>query len=746
MSGECANAGSGSSCCQNPVVGVRTQRKIRGVGGVAWLMSAASVVLLIGYVPLRAFAAMYATTLAGAPNEAVDYAIAMTPITIVEDVFLHTAYVAFSVLGALIVSRHAENRVGWVFCIVGLLGGLTEFAGYYAIHTLLVSPGSLPAGLAAAWLNNWLWIPYWGTLGIFLPLMFPTGRALSPRWRPATWFGAGATALLSFYGMFHSGPLWNQLEALAIDNPLGITALGDVTGTDLQVAMLVVGPLLFSMLVAGASLLLRLRRARGRERLQVKWFAFTAALLVLVFIAQLLVPAVLTGSGSELQEVYPLLLALTFASLPIATGTAILRYRLYDIDVIINRALVYGTLTAGVIGLYTVVVGVMGTLFQTGGNLLASLVATGVVAVLFQPLRERLQRSVNRLLYGQRDEPYTVLSRLSRRLEETLPTDAVLPLIVETLARALKLPYAAIALEPSSGLEVAAAYGNSPGEVVRLPLVYQADTVGQLLLARRAPDESFSPADRRLVEDLARQVGVAVHAARLTVDLQRSRERLVTAREEERRRLRRDLHDGLGPVLAAQTLKVGSARALYSRTPAAADALLGELETDLGTALVDIRRLVYELRPPALDELGLIGAIREEAARSGAQDTRRTAQAVGLGVTIEAPERLPALSAAVEVAAYRIVQEALTNMLRHAHARTGRVRFSLDGAFQVEITDDGVGLPSPRHVGIGLLSMRERAEELGGTCIVERNPAGGTRVLARLPLEAPENRLVASAH
>ena len=218
---------------------------------------------------------------------------------------------------------------------------------------------------------------------------------------------------------------------------------------------------------------------------------------------------------------------------------------------------------------------------------------------------------------------------------------------------------------------------------------------------------------------------MAAHAVRLTADLQRSRERLVTTREEERRRLRRDLHDGLGPRLAAQTLKIGSARFLYPRDPAAADALLSELEADMESAISDIRRLVYDLRPPALDELGLVAAIHEAA-------TQYTTN--GLRVNIDAPESLPPLPAAVEVAAYRITQEALTNVVRHAEARNCKVRLSLGGGLELEIIDDGVGLPEDRRTGVGLTSMRERTAELGGTCVVEPFAAGGTRVLARLPL------------
>jgi signal transduction histidine kinase len=215
---------------------------------------------------------------------------------------------------------------------------------------------------------------------------------------------------------------------------------------------------------------------------------------------------------------------------------------------------------------------------------------------------------------------------------------------------------------------------------------------------------------------------------RLTADLQRSRERLVTAREEERRRLRRDLHDGLGPALAAQTLKVGAARVLYGRDPGAADRLLGELERDIAAALADIRRLVYNLRPPTLDELGLCAAIRECAAQYHANGASQ------LHVAVEAPEHLPNLPAAVEVAAYRITQEALANVARHAGARSCRIRLTPGELLELEIADDGAGLPAERRLGVGLMSMRERAEELGGTCSVEAALGGGTLVRAQLPL------------
>jgi signal transduction histidine kinase len=255
-----------------------------------------------------------------------------------------------------------------------------------------------------------------------------------------------------------------------------------------------------------------------------------------------------------------------------------------------------------------------------------------------------------------------------------------------------------------------------------------------LLLGLRAPGEPFSSADRRLLDDIANQAGVAAHAVRLTADLQRSRERLVAAREEERRRLRRDLHDGLGPALATQTLKLEAARDLIASEPARAADLLSSLIADSQAAIVDIRRLVYALRPPALDELGLISAVREQAAQCANEQLR---------IDIDAPDQLPPLPAAVEVAAYRIVQEALTNVVKHARARACAIQIALVGdgphrTLGLEVRDDGAGLPALPRQGVGLRSMRERAEELGGVFVMASGQ--GTRVSAYLPAPQTQER------
>jgi signal transduction histidine kinase len=472
------------------------------------------------------------------------------------------------------------------------------------------------------------------------------------------------------------------------------------------------------------------------ERQQTKWVVFGIAVAVTVNVLEtvlaLLFPVVAERNSLAVlasmvvQTCLPLLLPLSF-------GFAMLRYRLWDIDIIINRTLVYGTLTAIVVGVYVLVVGILSTLLHTFANFLISLLATGLVAVLFQPLRARLQRMINRLMYGERDDPYAVLSHLGSRLEATLAPEAILPTIVETVAQALKFPYVAIALKQGDEFITAASYGLSQDNPFILPLVYHTETIGQLRLSPRAPGEAFTAADRRLLEDIAHQAGVAAQAVRLTTDLQRSRERLVSTREEERRRLRRDLHDGLGATLAALHLQAGAIRLLMQQDLPAADAELVELQTEIRSAIADIRRLVYALRPPTLDELGLVGAIRQYTAQYDLPGTRSESDGC-LRVAVEAPEHLPALPAAVEVAAYRIVQEALTNVARHAHARTCTVRLTIPDAFQLEISDDGVGFPAESGAGVGLLSMRERAAESGGSCLVESAPGRGTRILVHLPL------------
>ncbi|MBI4340251.1 MAG: hypothetical protein HY680_09935 [Chloroflexi bacterium] len=472
------------------------------------------------------------------------------------------------------------------------------------------------------------------------------------------------------------------------------------------------------------------------SRKQVRWVWLTGLTLCSVGVAFVFLPQLLLGNPLISFNV----LALLGLFFPFSLAFAILRYRLFDISVIVNRALVYGVLTALVVGLYVLVAGSLGALFQARGTLLISLLAAGLVAVLFQPLRLRLQHAVNRWMYGQRDEPYAVLTDLGRQLEGTLSPDAVLPTVVETVAQSLKIPYVAIVRSEGEQQVVVAACGQVTPDTLKIPLVYQGEEVGQMLLAPRAAGEVFSRADWRLVTDLARQTGVVAHGVRLTDDLRRARERLVISREEERRRLRRDLHDGLGPLLGGVTLKLDAARNLLTRDRAAADTILVEVKAQTQQALADIRRLAYALRPPALDQLGLVSALREHAATLGSTEADgRHPDPHTLQVNFASPQPLPALPAAVEVAAYRIAVEALTNAARHSRAHHCVVRLSLpaDGILELVVADDGVGLPPFSSPGVGIASMKERAAELGGSCAIEPVTGGGTRVRARIPVGVP---------
>jgi signal transduction histidine kinase len=397
---------------------------------------------------------------------------------------------------------------------------------------------------------------------------------------------------------------------------------------------------------------------------------------------------------------------------------AILRHRLFDIDVVLNRTLVYAGVTATIVAVYAVIVGGFGALLNTQGNPVVAFGAACVVAALFQPLRGRMQRGVNRLMYGQRDEPYAVLARFGRQLETTPALDTLLPTIVSTIKDTLKLPHVAIEFA-----------GEAPSEhaQVRFPLKHQGQSIGHLIVAPRQGESELSATDRRLLEDLARQAEVAIHAASVTADLQRARERLVVAREEERRRIRNDLHDGLAPTLSSLQLQLGAMRNLIRQDPDQAEASANELREDLRAATAEVRRLVYNLRPPALDDLGLLGAIRSQAQKVSQQD--------GLSVSVNAPD-LPSLPAAVEVAAYRIAHEALMNVVRHARARRCVITLTpRDDDLILEIRDDGRGMAPDAQAGIGLSSMRERAIELGGEFAVSLPADGGTIVCAHLPLK-----------
>jgi len=515
----------------------------------------------------------------------------------------------YPTIGALIVSRLPRNPIGWIFCGVGLLYQIQHLTLAYSAYALS-GKFALPWGEYVAWFSTWVGFAGLILAGVFLMLLFPDGHLLSRRWRVVAWAAVLGATLAALTDGFYPGRLATHGY---VENPIGVmgmigqklTTYGSLAGSKLLASAL----LLASTLAALYSLVVRLRRASGDARQQLKWFMYAAApatVCLSVFLVEVMISnhtQILMFGTLNLLD-YPTYYASSYTPafavlfLAVCACIAILRHRLYDIDLLMYRTLVYGALSACVIGTYVLAVVGLGALFQARGNLGISLLATVVVAVLFQPLRSRLQRGVSRLIYGERDDPSAVTSRLGRRIEATLAPEAVLPTVVETIAQALKLPYAAILLKEGEGFRSAAAYGSPQAEPEALLLVYQREEIGRLVISPRAPGEQFSAADRTLLEDLARQAEVAVHAVRLTADLQSSRERLVSTREEERRRLRRDLHDGIGPTLTGLALQLNAARKLVRSKPEDAGESLARIEQRTEETIAEMRRLIYGLRPP----------------------------------------------------------------------------------------------------------------------------------------------------
>jgi signal transduction histidine kinase len=556
------------------------------------------------------------------------------------------------------------------------------------------------------------------TLACFVLLLFliPNGRFIPRRIR---WMALFLVALLATVVVVFLSPTVARLLA-SLWQAAGIAP-------DEASWLLLSWTLLVGFLSGLVAQVYRYRRETDPlRRQQTKWVAWGLSAPLLALLLTLLLDWIIPEQ-SLYHAIENLLSPLVLTLIPLSILFSILRYRLWEIDLLLNRALVYGVLTVAIVAAYILLVGILSMFFH-GSNLWLSVLATGMIALLFQPLRQAMQQLVNRLLYGERDDPATVLARLGQRLEGVMAADAMLPTLVETVAQALKLPYVAVAIQQDDDAEeVVAEHGLRPLQVAEFPLLYQGELLGRLDAAPRAIGETLTAGDRRLLHDIAHQAGPAIHAMLLTADLQRSRARLVTAREEERRRLRRDLHDGLGPQLATLAMQIDAARNLLPSDPGQADQLLQDGKRQMQEALTGIRRLVYDLRPPALDQLGLVSALRDYAAGQGA---------TGLQVSVDAPEPLPPLPAAVEVAAYRIALEALTNVIRHAQAQRCWIRLRVGDGLHLEIEDDGRGLaPDVRH-GVGITAMVERAAELGGVCKVQPGSGGGTLVQAWLPVVA----------
>lgn len=606
----------------------------------------------------------------------------------------------------LLATRRPANPVGWLLVGTALAEAVCGAGREYLVYGLL--GGTAPGWLWAGWFADSCYLPSIVSLPVLLTL-FPDGRPPSPRLRwlvPAT-VTAGAVTWLSYLFAVDV----TLVRGRRLPNPAAHLAPQDLVVAAEHLGLVGVALGLLGGVVA---LVVRYRAAQGAARQQVKWVVWAGVLLG-VEVATELIP------GNPVSSVTGTAAVALFAA---AVAVAILRHRLLDIDVVINRTVVFVVLSAAVVGTYmacvTAFAAAVGQPVRLGGGLLA----TALVAVGFVPARQRVQRVVDRMMYGERRDPYGVMSRLGASLEPR-GSRSELAVVVDTVTQTLKLPYAAIV---APGGEVLAATGVARGTAVAWPLVYQGACLGELRVEPRPPAGGFGRDERRLLVDLARQVAVAVHAVQLSADLRASRRRLVTAKEEERRRLRRDLHDGLGPKLAAVGLQLDTARMLLGDRPEQAAETLTAVTAEIRATIDDVRRLVYELRPPALDELGLVGAVRDCAARL---------EPGGPLIEVAAAHPLPPLPAAVEVAAYRIANEALTNVVRHADAGRCEVGIRVDGdELVVTVRDDGTGLPAAgARSGVGMQSMAERAAEIGGCFLVGPGTGGhGALATARLPL------------
>jgi signal transduction histidine kinase len=594
-------------------------------------------------------------------------------------------------VGALVLSSRPRQPVGRTLLAGGALWGLVSLPVELLVAQVAAAPDDRTAAalLAVAFpLRGVGWL----LLAVVLPLVFPDG----PAGRAWLRLAGGTIALFAVAALGQPTLIDDRLADVA--NPIGLPP--DLAAVS-DAAVLLAFALGALCLVAGlVQVARRWRTGTPLVRQQVGWFVLGLGITVAA--------AVLLASGALGAPVY----SLGVAALPIAVGLAVLQHRLYEVDVLVNRALLYALLTAGVAGIYVLVVAGAGAMLNGRGAGWLPWAATAVVAVAFQPLREAIQRGVNRLTFGAWDDPEALVRSLHARLEQAATPDRALPDVLAAGLASLRLHH--LSVVDTDGSPLAGAGGPPPPDARRLPLVHAGTAVGELLLdggRRRRRDE-------KVLAELAGALAPAVQATRLHADLLRSRERLVLAREEERRRLRRDLHDGLGPALAGLTLKLDAARNRLGDDP-----LLREMRSDVQTTIVDVRRLVDGLRPVSLDELGLVGSLQRLVDRAPPD---------GPEVRLVA-EDADSPAAAVEVAAYRIVQEALTNVLRHAGARECEVSVQgRNGHLVVSVADDGAGAPRPGN-GSGLETMRERAEELGGSLELLPRPGGGTVVRAVLP-------------
>ncbi|HYI56608.1 MAG TPA: histidine kinase [Microlunatus sp.] len=648
----------------------------------------------------------------------------------------------FPLVGALLIQSQPRNRIGWVLVAIGASWALTSVGDMYAAWALELHPGSLPGGEAVVALNSGLWLPPILLMGVYLILLFPDGHLPSPRWRILAW-GALVVGVCGFASItLYPGPI-DDVAIPVEQNPLGVEALQPL----FDVLFYIVLPLIpLCVLAAAVSAVLRYRRATGVARLQMKWL-MAAGAVVAVFFATTMTMSLSNlfrtpdGSDNAVQVFFQTLSITAFGLIPIAIGIAVTRHKLYDIDVLISRALVIGTLGVFVTALYVgIVVGVGASIGQRQPSVWLSVLATALVAVLFQPVRERVHRFANRLVYGSRATPYEVLSDFSVSMAGRYTTAELLPRMAQTVSECLGGARVEVWLRTGQemardvvwpaeqpGDETAVRSVPMAGEAVpalsadRVVPVRHGEELLGLLVVTKPPTEPVTPVEDAMLGYVASQAGLVLRNVRLVDDLRSSRERLVTTQADERRRLERNLHDGAQQSLVSVALLLRMAAGYDD--PARLSAALTEASTQLQQAIAELRELARGIHPAILTDRGLGPALTSLAERCP----------VPVHLDNQVHRRLPPR---VEGTLYFVVAEALTNVARYSQAPEVYVVVADENnSVELEVIDHGVG-GADQSSGSGLLGLADRVAVVDGTFVVDSPPGRGTTISCRVPVPA----------
>ena len=642
------------------------------------------------------------------------------------------AFTLFGIVGALLLSRLPGNRVGGL-----LLFGAAVTAGSFAageLMTYLVRGGNTdgPAVVAMGLVSSLGWLVGIFPVILFLPLLFPDGHLPSRRWLPFAWLCAAVLVFLGVLLLFGQDTLAGSSEDAVIANPFFMPGLAGLEIPDVVFAVSLIGLLLGSVV----SLVLRFRRSTGIERQQIKWVALAIAFLASSFILSTIASAI--GLNEELID--SIVSGIAFITLPVAVAVAVLQYHLYDLDVVVKKALVAGALVLLVIAAYAAVVGLLGVI--TSGN--ESSGSVFIVALLlglaFRPVTRFARRIADRVVYGRRATPYEVLTEFSERVGESYATEDVLGRMAQILGQATGAGSARVWLRLGPELRPAASWPTDAKPVAAafvaseaLPTI-EGETVvevrdrGELLGALSVampPSDPMNPSKERLVRDLASQAGLVLRNVRLVEELRGSQRRLVRAQDQERRRLERNIHDGAQQQLVALSVKTRLARDLTARDPARAAEMLTQIDTEIQSAVDDLRDLARGIYPPLLIDEGLGAALDAQARRSPVPTTVRAD-----GLRRYAPE--------VEAAVYFSCLEALQNVAKYAEASSATVILAQsNGHLTFEVMDDGRGFdPTAERTGTGLQGIADRLGALHGEVTIRSEPGAGTRVRGRIEVGA----------